>query len=229
MIQTILYADDQLIIAESEDELQIAVNELNKIVKKYDMKISTTKTKTIGLFGKNIQMVKIKIEGKIIEQVSIFNYLGNLISNEEKDINIKLERYNKMNGIIKRHCGKHMTTDTKFRIHNITSKAALCYGSEIWTVNKRDAQKLEAAQTTFLRPLLGLTRLDRQRNSDIRNRLKVDNILEDIISHQKNWIYHLKRMDRNRIPKLASQYQPRGRRDIGRPRRRWRDQEHREP
>jgi hypothetical protein len=48
------------------------------------MKISTTKTKIIGLCGKNIQRVKIEIEGKIIEQVSGFNYLGNLISNEEK-------------------------------------------------------------------------------------------------------------------------------------------------
>jgi beta-xylosidase len=33
MIQTILYADDQVIVAESEDELQIVVNELNKTVK----------------------------------------------------------------------------------------------------------------------------------------------------------------------------------------------------
>jgi beta-xylosidase len=45
MIQTILYADDQVIIAESEDELQIAANELNKTVKKYYMKTSTTKIK----------------------------------------------------------------------------------------------------------------------------------------------------------------------------------------
>jgi hypothetical protein len=44
---SILYADDQIIIAESEDELQIILNEFNKTVKKYDMKISTTKTKTI--------------------------------------------------------------------------------------------------------------------------------------------------------------------------------------
>jgi hypothetical protein len=109
------------------------------------MKIFTTKTKTIGLCGKNIQRVKIEIEGKIKEQVSSFNYLGNLISNEEKDINIKLQRYNKMNGIIKRNFGKYMTIDTKLRIHNITSKASLCYGSEACIINKRDAQKLEAA------------------------------------------------------------------------------------
>jgi hypothetical protein len=65
-----------------------------------------------------------------------------LISNEETDINIKLQRYNKMNGIIKLHFGKHMTIDTKLRIHNITSKAALCYRTETWIINKRDAQKL---------------------------------------------------------------------------------------
>jgi hypothetical protein len=97
-----------------------------------------------------------------------------------------------MNGIIKRHFGKHMAMDTKLRIHNITSKAALCYGSEVWIINQRDAQKLEAAQMRFLRPLLGLKRLDRQRNTDVRNRLKVDNILEDTISYQKNWVDHPK-------------------------------------
>jgi hypothetical protein len=76
-IQTILYADDQILITRSEDELQIAVNELNKIGKKYDMKISTSKTKSVGLCGKYIQRVKIVIDDKIIEQVSSFIYLGN--------------------------------------------------------------------------------------------------------------------------------------------------------
>jgi hypothetical protein len=51
----------------------------------------------IGVCGKNIQRVKIESEGKIIEQVFNFNDLGSLIQNEEKDINAKLQRYNKMN------------------------------------------------------------------------------------------------------------------------------------
>jgi hypothetical protein len=33
-------------------------------------------------------------------------------------------------------------------------------------------------------------------------------------------------MDRNRIPKQALQYRPTGRRNLGRPRKRWRDQLH---
>jgi hypothetical protein len=126
----------------------------------------------------------------------------------------------------KLHFRKQMTTDTKLRLHNVTSKASLCYGSENWIINKRDAQKLEVAQMRFLRPLLGLTRLDRQRNPEIRNILKVDNIVEDIKQYQRRWVDHLERMDRSRLPKLAFQYQPRGWRDRGRPRARWKDQEH---
>jgi hypothetical protein len=94
----------------------------------------------------------------------------------------------------------------------------LCYGSENWFINKRDAQKLEAAQMRFLRPLFGLTRLDRQRNPDIRNRLKVDNLIEDIKLYQKSRLDHLERMDTSRLPKRAFQYQPPGRQDAGRPR-----------
>jgi hypothetical protein len=91
---------------------------------------------------------------KIIEQVSSFNCLGNLISNEEKDINIKLQRYNKMNGIIKSHFGKHTTIDTKLGKHNITSKAALCYGSEVWIINKRDAQKTRSGTNEIFKTII---------------------------------------------------------------------------
>jgi hypothetical protein len=223
-IQTILHADNQIIITKSEDELQIAVNELNKIGKKYDMKISISK-KSMGLCGKDTQRVKIVIDDKIIEQISSFIYLGNLISNKEKDINTKLQKYNKLNGVIKRHFGKQMSTETKLRLH-ICSKPALFYGSEACVINKREAQKLEAAQMRFLRPLLGFTRLDHQRNSDIRQKLEVDNTVEDIQLYQKKWNWHLQRINRNRIPQLAFRYQPDGKRDLGRPRQRWRDQEH---
>jgi hypothetical protein len=126
-------------------------------MKKCDMKISSSKTKTIGFCGKNMQRVEVDIEGKTIEPVSNFNYLGYLISDDDKDINMKLQIYNKMNGIIECRFGKYMTTDTKLRIHNTTTKAALCYGSENLITNKRDAQTLGAAQMRFLRPLLVIT------------------------------------------------------------------------
>ena len=46
------------------------------------------------------------------------------------------------------------------RIHNITTKATLKFGSEAWVLKKREEQRLEAAQMKFLRHLLGITKLD---------------------------------------------------------------------
>jgi hypothetical protein len=68
-----------------------------------------------------------------------------------------------------------MTTEKKLQIHDVTSKAALCYGSENWIINKTDTQKLEAVQIRFLSPLLGLIRLARQRNPHIRDRFIASN------------------------------------------------------
>jgi hypothetical protein len=76
---------------------------------------------------------------------------------------------------------------------------------------------LETARMTFLISLLGLTRLDHQRNTTIREKLKVEHIVDDIKSYQNNWLQHVKRMEHSRIPRMALEYKPKGKRDMGRP------------
>jgi hypothetical protein len=87
------------------------------------------------------------INNKIIEQVSDFRYLGNTISyyNKDSQLESNTQIYNRMNGIIRRHFGKQMSKETLLRLHNITSKSALRYGSEIWILKQRNRQRLEAA------------------------------------------------------------------------------------
>jgi len=68
--------------------------------------------------------------------------------------------YNKTNGAIRRHFGKQMNKVTNLRIHNITAKAAVKVGSEAWVLEKREEQRLEAAQMKFLKHLLAITKLD---------------------------------------------------------------------
>ena len=65
---------------------------------------------------------------------------------------------------IRRHFGKQMNKETKLRIHNITAKAALKFGSEAWVLKKREEQRLEAALMKCLRHLLGITKLDKEKN-----------------------------------------------------------------
>ena len=38
------------------------------------------------------------------------------------------------------------------------------FGSEVWVLKKREEQRLEAAQMKFLRHLLGITKLDKEKN-----------------------------------------------------------------
>ena len=42
-----------------------------------------------------------------------------------------------------------MNKETKLRIHDITAKAVLKFGSEAWVLKKREEQRLEAAQMKF--------------------------------------------------------------------------------
>jgi hypothetical protein len=119
-----------------------------------------------------------------------------------------------------------MNKETKLRIHNITAKAALKFGSDAWVLKKREEQRLEAAQMKFLRHLLGITRLDIEKNQRIREKTGAQNIVTEVKQYQKKWLQHVQRMDTNRIPKQALQYRTKGRRNIGRLRKRWKDELH---
>jgi hypothetical protein len=99
------------------------------IARKYKMPISSTKTKSMAMWGDHIQSVKIVIIDNIIKQVTDFKHLGYCISEFKSDLEDKLQTYNKINGAIRRHFGKQMNKETKLRVHNITAKAALKFRS----------------------------------------------------------------------------------------------------
>ena len=88
-----------------------------------------------------------------------------------------------------------MNKETKLRIHNITAKAALKFGSEAWVLKKREEQHLEAAQMKFLRHLPGITKLDKEKNQCIRQKTGAQNIVKEIKQHQEKWLQHVQKMD----------------------------------
>ena len=107
------------------------------------------------------------------------------------------------------------------KISKVVARPTLLYGSETWVITKRDMTSLEAAEMRFLRSVKGYTRLDKIRNEVIRKELEVSGIQYVKFKHKQNWINHLERMDNTRLPENAVRYKPRGRRDRGRPKKRW--------
>ena len=110
------------------------------------------------------------INDNIIEQITDFKYLQYPTSEYKRDLGDKLQTYNKIKGAIRRHFGKQLNKETKLRIQNITAKAALKFGSEAMVLKKRQKQRLEAAQMEFLRHLLGITKLVKEKNQCIRGK-----------------------------------------------------------
>jgi hypothetical protein len=82
----------------------------------------------------------------------------------------------------------------------MTAKAALKFGSETWVLEKREEQRLEAAQMKFLRHLLGITKLDKEKNQHIGEKTGAQNTVKEIKQYQRKWLQHIQRMDRNRTP-----------------------------
>jgi hypothetical protein len=65
-LNTLLFADDQIIIHDSEDKLQKSVHLSNQMSKDYNLKISTDKTKIMAFKGKHLVRSKIEIDGSIL-------------------------------------------------------------------------------------------------------------------------------------------------------------------
>jgi hypothetical protein len=95
-LDILLFADDVILFANSEDDLQRSIYKFQLIAEKFCMKISTDRTR-----GKEYIRRKICVYDKPIEQVSSFKYLGYNISYEKDvDISTKILNYNKVMGII---------------------------------------------------------------------------------------------------------------------------------
>ena len=94
IFNTLLFADDQIIISDTEDNLQKAVYLLYSISKEYNLEIVTKKTNVFGFVGADHLRTKIIIKDETLEQVSQFTYLGCSISYQfSNDVESKLAKF----------------------------------------------------------------------------------------------------------------------------------------
>jgi hypothetical protein len=89
---------------------------------------------------------------------------------------------------------------------HITAKEALKFGSEAWVLKKKEGQRLEAAQMKFLRHLLGITKLDKEKSNVLGKKTGAENLVKEIKQYQEKLLQHVQRMDTNWLPKQALQY-----------------------
>jgi hypothetical protein len=86
LISDVRFADDQGMIASSESELQRLMDILYVSANKFDLKINVKKTKSMVVSRTGEGTVSIIVDGKRVEQVKRFKYLGSLIAEDGRCI-----------------------------------------------------------------------------------------------------------------------------------------------
>jgi hypothetical protein len=112
----------------------------------------------------------------------------------------------------------------KKTIYKSMSKSVLIYGAETWSLYEEDRRRINAAEMDALRRLARISKLDRETNKYIREKMDAhDTILDDITRKQLIWYGHVERMDPTRLPKIMISGKPAGRKTRDRPRINWKD------
>jgi hypothetical protein len=113
---------------------------------------------------------------------------------------------------------------TKTLIYKSIVESIMLYGSETWTLNRRQKSKLLATEMDYWRHSARKSRRERIRNTVIREMMKVEKtILGRIEQKQLQWCGHVKRMENGRVLKTIMEWETEGRRRKGRPLGTWID------
>jgi hypothetical protein len=84
------------------------------------------------------------------------------------------------------------------------------------TIQAKDARRITAAEMKCMRITARYNRTDYKTNRQIAKELKVTPILDKLLEYKRNWIQHVNRMPRNRLPRIKRHYSSTGRRNHGR-------------
>jgi hypothetical protein len=221
------YADDACIIAECLMRIMEVMAALVEESEKFGLKMNYSKTKIMPIGKNETSWPTVKLAGHDVEVVRSFTYLGSEMKAEggsESEIIRRIALagsvFNKLQKMFKRH---DIKLKIKLRVFNTCVIPVLIYGCESWSVTKVMENKLNAAENKWLRRILRISYREHVTNEDVRGRTQQPLISDTIRRRRMKWAGHVLRMKENRNPKRILNYKPKGKRTVGRPRRRWRD------
>lgn len=146
-INCLMYADDVILISQTEEGLQNCLKKLEKYCELWCLDINTEKTKSV-VFNKSGKLLSYSFtfNGEPIENVQSYKYLGVLFSasgtfsHAKKDLyNRGLKAFFKLKSIFSDSCP---SVKTSLHIYDHTIKPILLYGCEVWGTSFSKAASL---------------------------------------------------------------------------------------
>jgi len=117
-------------------------------------------------------------------------------------------------------CDRRMPDDVKGKVYRTKVRPVLIYGSETWTLKRREEERLERTEMRMLRWILGLTLRDKKRNDDIRRILGVVCITDKGREARLRWFGNVQRQEEEDCVRRILEADIRGQRSRGRQKKR---------
>ena len=157
-INNIRYADDTVLIADSEQNLQELLNVANRASEQNGLKININKTETLVVSKNEVPVCSIRAGDQNVKQVDSFKYLGSLITSDgrcikeiKKRIAVAKTSFLNMKTLL---CNLKMSMRTRIKALKTYIWSVLTYGCEAWTLSKEAREKLEAFEMWTLRRMM---------------------------------------------------------------------------
>jgi len=122
-----------------------------------------------------------------------------------------------------------LSKNLKIKIYRTAILPVVLYGCETWSLTLREERNLRVFENRVLRRIFGPRRdevtgeLRRLHNAELNDLYSLPNIVRVIKSRRMRWAGHVARKGEERGVYRVLVGKPKGRRPLGRPRRRWAD------
>lgn len=226
-VNNLRFADDTVLIADSEERLQNLVNVTNTSSLKKGMELNVKKTECMVITKKkenDIPSCNILVKGEKLKQVKSFKYLGTRISwNAKDDDEIKTRTaqakatFQKLKNVL---ANKNISFETRFRVLKCYVFPVFNYNCEAWTINATMAKRINAFEMWAFRKMQRISWTTKTTNEAVLRQVnKERDLLKSIRHRQARFLGHV--MRKGKLEHLSLTGKIEGKRARGRQRQKY--------
>ena len=203
-INNIRYADDEVLIADSEDKFKTLLQKVSEHSEALGIKRNRKKTKTMVITTKDRSpIVCVRLNNEEIEQVDDFVYLGSLInwdSRQGKEIRRRIAiAYTNRRKLKKLLTNRQISMTLRKRFVKCYIWSTLLYGCETWNISCQTRMRLEAFEMKIRRYVEICAKVSwtqRVINEEILRRMGTQReLITTIYKRQLCFVGHIERKD----------------------------------
>jgi len=205
-LAALLYADDLVLNAHDPAELARMLATMDQVAGKLGLTINASKTEMMQVGGVAGSAQPVGLSSGTAKVVDKFRYLGSWVdgsASAQREVGVRvgqaLASFRSLAGV---WANKHLHLKHKVDVYRACVVSKFLYGAETWNCTKSQVARLEAAHSSCIRQLLGVSWRDRHSCEHLRSQCQLPPMELLLAKHRLRWVGHVCRMQPERLPRV---------------------------